>query len=85
MSACSPWHGPLFVSYPHFLNADPILLDNFDIGSELNPDMSKHESFMSIDPKSGIILESVIRMQMNVLARPLVIYNPETNWSISVE
>ena len=57
----------------------------FHIDSELNPDMSKHESFLSIDPKSGIILESVIRMQMNILARPLIYYDPEYNTTLSLE
>ena len=40
---------PIAVSYPHFLDADQQLLDAVD---GLNPDRSKHESFVKIEPVS---------------------------------
>merc|ERR1712141_582459 len=70
VSACK-FQAPAYVSYPHFYLADPILLDQFEKGS-LNPDVNKHESYLSLEPRSGIPLEVSVRMQINGLVRPLV-------------
>ena len=70
VSACK-FQAPAYVSYPHFYLADPILLDQFEEGS-LNPDVNKHESYLSLEPRSGIPLEVSVRMQINGLVRPLV-------------
>lgn len=70
MSACK-FSAPAFVSYPHFYQADPILIDQFQEGSQV-PVQSKHESYLSLDPYSGIPLEVAVRMQINALASPLV-------------
>merc|ERR1711993_82333 len=51
--------------------ADPILLEQFHSESDLNPNEEDHSSFLTIMPKQGIPLEVAIRMQINVLFRPL--------------
>ena len=51
--------------------ADPILLEQFHPESDLNPNEEDHSSYLSIMPKQGIPLEVAIRMQINVLVRPL--------------
>ena len=71
VSACK-FQAPAYVSYPHFYLADNNLIDQFEDGS-LKPDPELHESFLSLDPRSGIPLEVGIRMQINGLVRPLKI------------
>ena len=60
-----------YVSFPHYYMADPILLEQFHNDSDLNPNEEDHSSYLSIMPKQGIPLEVAIRMQINVLFRPL--------------
>jgi len=60
-----------YVSFPHYYMADPILLEQFHHESDLNPNEEEHSSYLSIMPKQGIPLEVAIRMQINVLVRPL--------------
>ena len=71
VSACK-FQAPAYVSYPHFYLADNNLIEQFEDGS-LKPDPELHESFLSLDPRSGIPLEVGIRMQINGLVRPLKI------------
>lgn len=40
---------PLYVSFPHFLNADPSLINAVD---GLSPEKDKHESFVKINSVS---------------------------------
>ena len=83
VSACK-FEAPAFVSYPHFYLADEMLLDQLEEGS-LNPSPEKHESYLSLDPNSGIPLEVAVRMQINALARPLVYVDEASGQSISIE
>ena len=69
VSACK-FQAPAYVSMPHFYMGDPLLINQFAEGS-LNPDPSKHENYISLDPKSGIPFEVAVRMQINGLARSL--------------
>ena len=71
VSTCK-FDSPAYVSYPHFYLGDPVLVDQFAEGS-LKPDPAKHESFISLEPRSGIPLEVAVRMQINSLIRPLSI------------
>ena len=71
VSACK-FQAPAYVSYPHCYLADNNLIEQFEDGS-LKPDPELHESFLSLDPRSGIPLEVGIRMQINGLVRPLKI------------
>lgn len=40
---------PLFVSHPHFITADPYYRDSIE---GMNPNPSKHTSYMAIEPVS---------------------------------
>ena len=71
VSTCK-FDSPAYVSYPHFYLGDPLLVNQFAEGS-LKPDPAKHESFISLEPRSGIPLEVAVRMQINSLIRPLSI------------
>ncbi len=41
---------PLFVSKPHFLDADPDYLKNI---SGLHPDRAEHDSYVGVEPITG--------------------------------
>ena len=51
--------------------ADPVLLEQFDERSDLNPNEEEHSAYLTLMPEQGIPLEVAIRMQINVLYRPL--------------
>jgi len=63
-----------YVSFPHFYMADPILLEQFDERSDLNPNEEEHSAYLTLMPEQGIPLEVAIRMQINILYRPLTKY-----------
>lgn len=44
---------PVYLSYPHFLEADPSLIAPFD---GLKPDKEKHQTYFKIQPVSSNIL-----------------------------
>lgn len=44
-----PSDAPVYLSFPHFYDADPSLLTNFD---GLKPDKEKHETYFMIQPVS---------------------------------
>jgi len=69
VSACK-YDSPAYVSYPHFLHGDIELLHQFTSES-MQPSLSKHESYLVLEPTSGIPLEVAIRLQINTLLRPL--------------
>jgi len=86
VTACK-FQAPAYISYPHFMDVDPMIIDQFHEDSKFNPDPEKHTSYLSLDPRSGIPLEVAIRLQINMLARPLTHteeYNG-TNYTISVK
>ena len=84
MTSCK-FQAPAYVSYPHFMDVDEMILDQFNETSQIKANRSAHTSYLSLDPKSGIPLEVAIRLQINGLARPLVHYNADYNMSISIE
>ncbi|XP_075224642.1 protein peste-like isoform X2 [Lycorma delicatula] len=59
---------PAFMSFPHFLNADPIYTNQID---GMKPDPKKHTFYMSVEPNMGFPLEGAARIQVNLLIRPL--------------
>ena len=59
-----------YISYPHFLHGDKMLIDQFVEGN-LQPDLGKHQSYIVVEPTSGTPLELAIKLQTNILARPL--------------
>ncbi len=42
---------PVVISYPHFLYGDPSLVDS--VGG-MKPDISKHETYLDLEPTLGI-------------------------------
>ncbi|XP_038219846.1 scavenger receptor class B member 1 [Zerene cesonia] len=62
ISPCQ-YNAPVYLSYPHFYDADPSLLKDFE---GLKPEKEKHESYFLIQPKIGVPLEGQIRVQLNL-------------------
>ncbi|XP_047513560.1 scavenger receptor class B member 1 [Pieris napi] len=62
ISPCQ-YNAPVYLSYPHFYDADPSLLEAVE---GLSPDKEKHESYFLIQPKIGVPLEGQIRVQLNL-------------------
>jgi scavenger receptor class B protein 1 len=60
---------PLFMSQPHFYQADPFFLRG--VKSGLKPNASKHETSFFVEPQSGIPLEVKARFQVNFLIEPI--------------
>ncbi|CAL9682422.1 unnamed protein product [Knipowitschia caucasica] len=56
-------NSPVFISHPHFFNADPVLLD-FVQG--LAPTEEQHGLFIDIHPETGVPLNVSIRLQLNL-------------------
>lgn len=61
-------NSPTFLSFPHFYAADPYYRDRID---GMKPNGSKHEFFVVIEPKSGIIMDIGAYMQLNMLLQPI--------------
>ncbi|XP_072948437.1 scavenger receptor class B member 1 [Epargyreus clarus] len=62
ISPCQ-YNAPVYLSYPHFYDAEPTLLDDFE---GLSPDRKKHESYFMIQPKIGVPIEGLVRVQLNL-------------------
>ena len=58
---------PAFVSRPHFYQADPSYLSQFQHG--LRPDAERHGSSFWVEPESSIPVKVEMRLQLNVLLR----------------
>lgn len=56
-------NSPVFISHPHFFNADPVLLD-YVLG--LHPSEEEHGLFIDIHPLTGVPLNVSIRLQLNL-------------------
>ncbi|XP_040567341.1 protein peste [Lepeophtheirus salmonis] len=59
---------PIFISNPHFFEADPFYSSQFKDGS-MQPNVSKHESYLKIEPITGLLMEVHIKSQFNVYLR----------------
>ncbi|KAJ8706402.1 hypothetical protein PYW08_011028 [Mythimna loreyi] len=62
ISPCQ-YNAPVYLSFPHFYDADPNLLTPFD---GLKPNKKKHETYFMIQPKIGVPLEGFVRVQLNL-------------------
>ncbi|GAB0096291.1 scavenger receptor class B member 1 [Sergentomyia squamirostris] len=62
ISPCQ-YGAPVYISHPHFMEADPQLLDSVE---GLSPDRSLHGSYFKIQPKLGVPLEGKVRVQLNL-------------------
>lgn len=55
---------PHYVSFPHFFLADGYYRGGIE---GMNPDEERHQSFLTIEPKTGTVLKSSLRLQVNAL------------------
>ncbi|XP_059219774.1 scavenger receptor class B member 1 [Stomoxys calcitrans] len=55
---------PLAISFPHFLNADPSLLEPIE---GLSPNKEKHGSNFALQPQLGIPMRAIMRFQVNLM------------------
>ncbi|XP_048003960.1 scavenger receptor class B member 1 isoform X1 [Leguminivora glycinivorella] len=62
ISPCQ-YSAPVYLSYPHFYDAEPSLLDKFE---GLKPVQKTHETYFMIQPKLGVPLEGFVRVQLNI-------------------
>ena len=60
---------PVFISQPHFYQADPYYLDQIQSG--LSPNSSLHSTVFRVEPGSGVPTDVSARFQLNVLIQPL--------------
>lgn len=58
---------PVFVSYPHFYNADPHYLDAVE---GLKPEKDLHEMVMILEPTTGMLLDIKATLMISMLAEP---------------
>ncbi|KAM6976299.1 scavenger receptor class B member 1 isoform 1-T1 [Tautogolabrus adspersus] len=56
-------NSPVFISHPHFFNADPVLLDYVN---GLSPNEDEHGLFIDIHPETGVPLNVSICLQLNL-------------------
>jgi len=63
-SACR-FGAPVYMSQPHFYQADPYYLDFVSEGSQ-EPNQSLHETSMVFEPVSGVAMRVTARFQVNV-------------------
>eukprot|EP00092_Neocalanus_flemingeri_P084124 GFUD01105638.1.p1 GENE.GFUD01105638.1~~GFUD01105638.1.p1 ORF type:complete len:511 (-),score=100.83 GFUD01105638.1:901-2433(-) len=56
---------PVFVSQPHFYQADPYYLDM--IASGLSPNSTLHSTYFRVEPRAGVPTDVSARFQLNVL------------------
>lgn len=66
ISSCAR-DAPVFISYPHFLHADPFYIRQV---KGMNPSAEKHEFHITVEPKTGFPLEVAGRFQFNFLLQP---------------
>ncbi|XP_053225202.1 scavenger receptor class B member 1 isoform X2 [Podarcis raffonei] len=59
-------NAPVFMSHPHFLNADPELLETVD---GLHPNEEKHGLFVDLHSLTGIPMNCSIKLQLNLFMK----------------
>ncbi|KAL5279645.1 hypothetical protein ACFFRR_003939 [Megaselia abdita] len=64
---------PVFMSYPHFYGADEFYVNQVE---GLDPQKSKHEFYMTLEPNTGVPLEVAARLQVNMLVEEF----PNIGW-----
>nr|AFG73003.1 sensory neuron membrane protein 2 [Cnaphalocrocis medinalis] len=58
---------PAIASLPHFYLASEELLEYFDGG--ISPDKEKHNTYMYLEPVTGVVLKGIRRLQFNIELR----------------
>ncbi|XP_055003606.1 scavenger receptor class B member 1 isoform X1 [Sorex araneus] len=65
VSACR-FSAPLFLSHPHFYNADPVLVDAVQ---GLHPNAKEHSLFLDIHPVTGIPMNCSVKLQLSLFIK----------------
>ncbi|CAG9791751.1 unnamed protein product [Diatraea saccharalis] len=60
---------PAIASLPHFYLASEELLEYF--GGGINPDKEKHDTYIFLDPVTGVVLKGLRRLQFNIELRKI--------------
>lgn len=61
-------NSPIFLSLPHFYNADPYYTRLVD---GMKPNKDKHDFYITVEPTSAIVVDLRARMQLNMLLQPI--------------
>jgi len=64
ISGCTPDGNPIYMSWPHFLHGEDVLLDGVD---GLSPNPENHSFILDVDPKYGVALSALAKLQLNVI------------------
>nr|XP_033810871.1 scavenger receptor class B member 1 isoform X2 [Geotrypetes seraphini] len=67
VSSCR-FNAPLFLSFPHFYNADPVFLQAVD---GLSPSADLHSLFLDLHPLTGIPMNCSIKLQLNLYVKAI--------------
>ncbi|XP_038618269.1 scavenger receptor class B member 1 isoform X2 [Tachyglossus aculeatus] len=62
VSTCR-FNAPLFLSHPHFYNADPVLVEAVN---GLHPNEEQHSLFLDIHPVTGIPMKCSVKLQLSL-------------------
>ncbi|XP_026331529.1 sensory neuron membrane protein 2-like, partial [Hyposmocoma kahamanoa] len=62
---------PAIASLPHFYLASEELLQYFHADSDIKPDKEKHNTYVYLDPVTGVVLKGAKRMQFNIELRQM--------------
>uniref|UniRef100_A0A452QIK2 Scavenger receptor class B member 1 n=1 Tax=Ursus americanus TaxID=9643 RepID=A0A452QIK2_URSAM len=79
VSTCR-FNAPLFLSHPHFYNADPVLAEAV-LG--LHPNQEEHSLFLDIHPVTGIPMNCSVKLQLSlyikaIRAHSFVVLRPQS-------
>lgn len=80
ISPCQ-YDAPVYLSFPHFLDADPSLINEFE---GLYPKREVHQSYFKIQPKLGVPVEGKIRVQLNLRVQQAPYISPVKNFKTIV-
>jgi lysosome membrane protein 2 len=80
LTSCSQG-APVFVSKPHFLDADPYYLSQLD---GLNPNRSLHETIIAVEPYTGVTMYAHKRLQINVKLQEDMLLHPQLRKNLYV-
>jgi len=70
----APYNGiPLYVSKPHFLDADPCYLEQVVMTP---PNRTLHETMLDVEPITGTTFNAKKRLQLNIYMRPILLLYP---------
>jgi len=68
-----------YVTKPHYLDTDPALQAQI---SGLSPNPALHDTFLDVEPYSGITMRGVKRLQLAIRLTPLNVTLPTGGWAI---